>query len=179
LEFQNVVLASCVVGGYNETLTTCRIDISTQCKTIVSRDVNSDADVRSSSSQVSHSKIQGSLEVVVSKANPEVKANSDSGVDKVTLEMDIPSPTKPTLRKSRWLTQTSQDAHEYVGAPKSSMTVSMPPGRNANHVVLASSTSDTSNYCDQCSTRTRPLCFPYIWDKGMPREVIPPHPPFG
>jgi hypothetical protein len=78
LEVQDVVIASCVVG-YNDTSTTYRINIPTQQKTMVSRDVKFDEDVRSSSSHDSPSVIERREEVVVPEVDSEVRAKSDSG----------------------------------------------------------------------------------------------------
>jgi hypothetical protein len=51
------VIASCVVG-YNDTSTVFKVYIPTQQKTVVSRDVKFDEDVRSFSSQDSPSVIE-------------------------------------------------------------------------------------------------------------------------
>jgi hypothetical protein len=95
--------------------------IFTQWETVVSKDVIFDEDVRSSNSQDSPSMIEEREEVVVPETDSETRDESNSEGDEVRLGVDIPSPSTPTCRKLRWLTQTLQEAQEHVGAPRSSM----------------------------------------------------------
>jgi hypothetical protein len=83
---------------------------------MVSQDVKFDEDVWSSRSQVSPLVIEGSEEVVVPD-NSKVREESDPSVDEESLRKDMSSPSTPTHKKPRWLTQTLQDAQEHVGAP--------------------------------------------------------------
>jgi hypothetical protein len=57
-------MESCIIG-YSDTFTTYRIDITTQWKIMVGRDVNFDEDVRSCSSQGSPLEIEEKNNVVV------------------------------------------------------------------------------------------------------------------
>jgi hypothetical protein len=109
LEVQDAVLASCV-DVYNYTSTTYRIGIPTQRKTMMSRDVKFDEDVRSSSSQDSPSMIEREREeVVILEIDLGIRLESNSRMDKVSLGMDMPSRTTPAHRKSRWITLTLHD----------------------------------------------------------------------
>jgi hypothetical protein len=83
--------------------------------------VKLDEDLRSSSSQVSPSKIKESVEV--------------HGGREVRLGRDMPSPSTLIRRKLRQLTQTLQDAPEHVGVPRSSMRASIYPRSYANQIA--------------------------------------------
>jgi hypothetical protein len=83
------MISSCVVG-YNETSTTYTIYIIAQLKTLVIQDVKYDEKVRSSSSQISPSLIERSEEVVFLYIDSKVKEESNIGVYKVRLGVDIP-----------------------------------------------------------------------------------------
>jgi hypothetical protein len=61
---------------------------------------------------------------------------------------DASLPSTSACQKPRWLTQTLQDAHEHVGAPKTLVRESIPPKRFFNHVALTSSIGEPSNFVE-------------------------------
>jgi hypothetical protein len=67
-------------------------------------------------------------------------------VDEESLRMDMLSPSTPTCRKPRLLTQKLLDAHEHVGVSRSSVSASIPPRRYDNHIALTSSICELSTY---------------------------------
>jgi hypothetical protein len=71
---------------------------------VLSKDAIFDEEMRSSSSQDSPSVIKERQEVV-----PETDSNTqdelDSEEDEVRIGLDMPSPSTPTHRRPRWLTQ--------------------------------------------------------------------------
>jgi len=104
------VIKSYVVG-YSDTSTAYKSYIPTQWKTIVTRDVKFNEDVRSSSnSRDCPSEIEENEEVVVPYANLKTRDESNSRIDEARLGMDMPSPSTPPYKKSGWLTQTLHEA---------------------------------------------------------------------
>jgi hypothetical protein len=88
-------------------------------------------------------------EVVVPETDLKTQDESDSKKVQTRLGVDMPSSTIPTRRKSRWLTQTLQEAQEHVGVPRSPVTASIPPRRYVSHVALVSSICEASSYLEE------------------------------
>jgi hypothetical protein len=114
---------------------------------MMSRDVRFDQNVRYASSWDSLLCIKGSEEVVFTKTNLDIRARFYPKVDEVRLGVHIPSPSTPPCKSSRCLTKTYlQYVHDHVGAPRSSVRMTITPRRCFNHIALVSSMCKPSSY---------------------------------
>jgi hypothetical protein len=97
--------------GYNKTSKAYQIYVPTQQKTVVSRDVKFVEDGWSSKSQEPSTKTEEGEKVVVPLVDLKEQEKSDLDQPGSSEGTETSKPTN-TARKSRWLTQTLQDAQE-------------------------------------------------------------------